>query len=302
MEAEPLERAVLLVCGGLVLIAAVVSAVGVSPAEVPPAEDYPVELPEHRAPTPTPVRAAPALPRTPPDGALTTRESGLAVWDIEAGSGASPVDGQVVQVDYVAWLENGTAIESTATRLDPMRFVMGAGLVPAGLGEGVRGMQLGGTRQLIVPPELAYGEEGVLNRVPANATLTYEVELTGLWNLPETPPTAEAWTALPDGVRIADVVMGTGRALGPRNAARFDYAMWANGALVASSYAGPRPMRARLGMDQLFAGWESGMVGMHVGGRRLIEVPAELGYGAEGQGEIPPNTPLVLEVVLHRVM
>ena len=69
-------------------------------------------------------------------------------------------------VDYVAWLENGIAIDATYSGADPHRFVVGAGTVIGGLDQGVRGMRVGGTRQLQVPADLAYGSQGVQNRIP----------------------------------------------------------------------------------------------------------------------------------------
>lgn len=302
MNVDQLERTVLLASGALVLAAAVVMAVGVSPAEVPPAEDYPVERPEDQAPPPKSVRKGPTAPQTPPAGAMRTLESGLGVWDIEVGTGPQPAEEQVVQIEYTAWIENGMAIESTSSGLDPMRFVVGRGLVPKGLEEGVRTMRVGGVRQLVAPAELAYGEEGVLNRVPANAVLTYEVELVDVWNVPEAPPVAADWSPGIGGVRIAELEVGTGRTVGDRSAVRMDYAMWANGTLVGTSFDDPRPMRARLGREQLLPAWESGLRGLRVGGRRLIEIPPELAYGGAGQGEIPANATLLLEVRLHRVL
>ena len=300
VEPLQLERMVLAGSATLMVAAAITMMVGVSPAEVPPAEDYEVVQAQDKSTPRKRKRAAPRPPQAAPG--YETLPSGLLVWDIERGPGPTPEEGQVVLVDYIAWLENKMAIETTSDGLDPLRFTVGAGLVPRGLEEGVAGMQVGGLRQLKAPPELAYGEEGVANRVPPGATLTYEVRLVDVWSLPEAPPTADAWSELPEGVRIAELTTGTGDVLTSRSAARFDYAMWANGVLVGSSFDKPRPMRARMGAGRLLPGWEAGMQDLRVGGHRLIEIPPELAYGSEGQGEIPPDATLLIEVRLRRVL
>ncbi|MEP6589896.1 MAG: FKBP-type peptidyl-prolyl cis-trans isomerase [Gemmatimonadota bacterium] len=61
------------------------------------------------------------------------------------------------------------------------------------------------------------------------------------------------------------------------------------------------PFRFPLGADRVIAGWEDGVVGMRVGGRRQLIVPAALGYGAKGSGPVPPNADLVFDITLVAV-
>ena len=89
-----------------------------------------------------------------------------------------PQVGVTVDVHYTGWLTNGTRFGSSLTSGIPLSFVLGSGTVIQGWEEGVLTMQVGGRRQLRIPPELGYGETGAgSGAIPPNATLIFEVEL-----------------------------------------------------------------------------------------------------------------------------
>jgi len=108
--------------------------------------------------------------------------SGLQYWDIAVGSGAAAAPGQTIKVHYTAWLTNGTKFFSSVDRRKPFTFQLGAGQVIKGWDEGIAGMQVGGKRQLRIPPELGYGARGIPGAIPHNATLIYDVELLAVDN------------------------------------------------------------------------------------------------------------------------
>ena len=114
----------------------------------------------------------------------TTTASGLQYEDSVPGTGATAMRGQTVTVHYTGWLyENGNAgrkFDSSKDRGDPFEFSLGAGSVIAGWDEGVQGMRVGGTRRLVIPPQLGYGARGAGGVIPPNATLLFEVELLGV--------------------------------------------------------------------------------------------------------------------------
>ncbi|HEY52355.1 MAG TPA: hypothetical protein G4N94_02745, partial [Caldilineae bacterium] len=87
-------------------------------------------------------------------------DSGLKMVDLEVGDGPEIKPGELASVHYTLWREDGEVVDSTLDRGRPFNFVLGAHQVIPGLEEGVAGMKVGGVRQLVVPPELAYGEEG----------------------------------------------------------------------------------------------------------------------------------------------
>ncbi len=114
---------------------------------------------------------------------MQTTPSGLQYEDTVTGSGAEAKAGQDVTVHYTGWLyENGAAgrkFDSSKDRNDPFEFSLGAGMVIRGWDEGVQGMKVGGTRRLVIPPQLGYGARGAGGVIPPNATLLFEVELLG---------------------------------------------------------------------------------------------------------------------------
>ncbi len=112
---------------------------------------------------------------------MISTDSGLQFNDIELGEGATATAGHTVSVHYTGWLFNngvqGAKFDSSKDRREPFEFGLGEGMVIQGWDEGVQGMKVGGTRQLVIPPELAYGARGAGSVIPPNATLMFEVEL-----------------------------------------------------------------------------------------------------------------------------
>lgn len=100
----------------------------------------------------------------------------MVVDDIKIGTGAEVAAGDVVSVHYVGQLQSGQEFDSSKKRGDPLEFTVGAGQVIQGWEEGVVGMQVGGERVLVIPPEKAYGEAGI-GPIPGGATLVFSIEL-----------------------------------------------------------------------------------------------------------------------------
>ncbi len=109
----------------------------------------------------------------------STEIAGLQSKDIIVGAGDEALPGKEVTVNYTGVFTDGTKFDSSLDRGVPFTFVLGSGLVIKGWDQGVEGMKVGGKRILIVPPELAYGDQAV-GPIPANSTLIFEIELLGV--------------------------------------------------------------------------------------------------------------------------
>ncbi len=110
----------------------------------------------------------------------TRTDSGLQYIDVKPGVEKMPEQGQTVIVHYTGTLADGTKFDSSRDRKDPFKFKLGVGQVIKGWDEGISTMKIGGQRQLIIPPELGYGENGAGGVIPPNATLHFDVELIGV--------------------------------------------------------------------------------------------------------------------------
>ena len=109
--------------------------------------------------------------------------AGLVKTDTVVGKGKQAVAGKTVEVHYTGWLHDAAAKDKRGKQFDssrgrgPFSFPLGGGRVIKGWDEGVAGMNVGGKRVLIIPPELGYGARGAGGVIPPNATLVFEVEL-----------------------------------------------------------------------------------------------------------------------------
>lgn len=117
---------------------------------------------------------------------MITTKNGLQFLDTTTGTGIEATTGKSVTVHYTGWLYNdsvqGAKFDSSKDRGDPFVFSLGAGMVIKGWDEGVAGMKIGGTRTLVIPPEMGYGARGAGGVIPPNATLRFEVELLDVSN------------------------------------------------------------------------------------------------------------------------
>ena len=117
-------------------------------------------------------------PQPTASGKTITTMDGLQVTDTTVGTGTVAQVGDYVTVNYTGTLDDGTVFDSSLKPgRTPFGFLLGAGQVIKGLDEGVVGMKIGGTRELVIPPSLGYGSQGAGTVIPPNATLHFTVTL-----------------------------------------------------------------------------------------------------------------------------
>lgn len=106
-----------------------------------------------------------------------------------------------------------------------------------------------------------------------------------------------ASTRTTTGLYYRDLAVGTGATVAAGQTIAVRYTGWlANGTQFDGTAPGGPTASFRIGVGQLIAGWDQGIPGMRVGGRRQLILPPALGYGAQGSGPIPPNAILVFNV------
>ena len=216
--------------------------------------------------------AAPASSDT-----LTTTSSGLKYADLVVGTGDSPAVTDLVTVHYTGTLDNGTVFDASRQHGGPASFPLNR--VIKGWTEGVSTMKVGGTRKLVIPPDLAYGAQGAGSGViPPNATLTFIVELL------EVPK-----------VKIEDTQVGTGATAKDGDQLTVKY----TGKLQDGTVFDSSVFELTLGAGEVIPGWDQGLLGMQVGGKRTLTIPPSLAYGEQGAGSaIPPNATLTFDIEL----
>jgi peptidylprolyl isomerase len=185
----------------------------------------------------------------------------------------------MVTVHYTGTLQDGTVFDASRMHGGPVSFPLNR--VIKGWTEGVGSMKVGGTRRLVIPPDLGYGNRAQ-GSIPANSTLTFIVELL---DIPK--------------VKIEETQVGTGAEAAPGKTLSVFYTGKLDNGKVFDSNVGKAPMTFQLGGGQLIPGFEQGVTGMKAGGKRTITIPPALGYGEQGAGDaVPPNSALVFEIEL----
>jgi FKBP-type peptidyl-prolyl cis-trans isomerase FkpA len=129
------------------------------------------------------IAACGGKPSAVPTSGVNTMQS----MELKAGTGDSVTAGKIAVVQYTGWLyeasakdNKGKQFDSSRTTGQPFRFPVGTGQVIKGWDQGVLGMEVGESRRLIIPADLAYGDSGAGNVIPPGATLVFDIDLVAV--------------------------------------------------------------------------------------------------------------------------
>jgi peptidylprolyl isomerase len=257
----------------------------------------------------------PIIPKGPPP-------EFLALADLIEGIGQFPEAGKKLTVQYVGYdYETGKKFASSWDEGKPFTFTFGKGEAIQGWEEGLEGLEGGDRRELVVPPELTKGS--VPPGIPQGKTVVFVVEMVPKESgskkkaeeeEPKPPPTAKSQgkskpkVEVPKGpppkkLVIKDLEEGKGPAAKAGDEVSVDYVgvLYSNGKQFDASWDRGEAFTFGLGENAVIQGWEQGVEGMKVGGRRELIIPPELAYGSEGGGTIPPNSTLVFVIDLTAI-
>ncbi len=248
---------------------------------------------------------------------VVTLDSGLKYFDDSLGTGREVMQDELVTIHFSGWfikdttnlfsdwtkdeLRNSTMIGNSKLRNQPVKFVVGSNSFINGVDEGCIGMKIGGTRTIIIPANLAYGEEGI-GPIPPNSDLKLVIELIDvkerivveMWDVDSTK-----LTVTESGLQYSIITEGEGENADSGNVVTVHYSGFlADGTKFDSSVERDEPFSFLLGVGQVIPGWEEGLKLMNKGSKVRLVIPPELGYGGLSAGTIPPNSTLIFDVEL----
>jgi peptidylprolyl isomerase len=252
--------------------------------------------------------AAPA----PAINAASAALNALQAIDTTVGTGLEAAPGKIVIVHYSGWLrdpqaadQHGKAFDSSIGR-GPFSFPLGAHRVIPGWDQGVAGMKIGGKRTLLIPAAMAYGSRGAGAVIPPDADLVFDVELLDVVT-PQPKPVVEV-SKFP--LEKIDRKVGKGVEAKPGQQISVHYTGWLLNPKAKDQHGKEfdsskkrGPFEFNLGAGEVIAGWDQGVVGMKVGGKRTLVIPSPMAYGPTnvGNGLIPPNSDLIFDVELLKI-
>lgn len=159
-------------------LCAILGLAGCSNSNSPEADAPNTESAQPAKTTAQPVDSPDAGASAPNSAGEVETPSGLRITEVVAGTGASPKPTDVVLVHYHGTFLDGSVFDSSVDRGEPARFPLNR-VIPCWT-EGLQRMKAGGKSRLVCPPNIAYGAQGAPPRIPANATLIFDVELIGI--------------------------------------------------------------------------------------------------------------------------
>lgn len=254
----------------------------------------------------------------------------LKVVTVSEGDGPALKKGDIAQVNYLGQVWDGKEpFDQSFGKDKPFDVTIGAGQVIKGWDQGLEGKKVGSRLELVIPPDLGYGDQGSGEKIKANATLVFVVDIVKGTTVPVSAtgkevPQADA--ALPkvgtntDGKEVSVTVPKDGTAptklvsnyvLESADGAvvkdtdsvvvKFHGKTWKDDKTFESTYSTDQSVTWPLA-ELSVKGLKDGIVGKKVGSRVLLVIPPDQGFGDKEQGTIPANSTLVFSLDILAVV
>lgn len=244
------------------------------------------------------------------DKPVETTASGLKVIRINKvdKNAIKAENGDNIEVHYTGYFEDGKIFDSSVRRGEPIQFTLGKGQVIKGWEEGLSMLSTGEKARIIIPYQLAYGENGRPPAIPAKANLIFDVELISV-HKPVVPVAFDTkgkdTLKTSSGLKYIVVQKADKKAIKAENGktVKVHYSgYFEDGKMFDSSVQRGTPFEFKLGSGMVIKGWDEGVALMHVGEKIRFLIPYQLAYGENGYpGAIPPKSNLIFDVELLEV-
>jgi peptidylprolyl isomerase len=236
---------------------------------------------------------------------VITTASGLKyimLKENKAGEQVTP--GSKASVHYSGYFTNGKMFDSSVERNQPFTLKVGVGQVIKGWDEGLTLLRKGEKAKLIIPYQLAYGEQGRPPVIPEKSDLIFDVEIIDVQKI--VAPVLYDVKNLEAKKTASGLIYyevnrsaSTNRAV-PGKTVKVHYSGYlADGKMFDSSVERGEPIEFPLGQGQVIPGWEEGIALMNVGDKLRLVIPYNLAYGEQGRAPIiPAKADLTFDVEL----
>ncbi|XP_008296724.1 peptidyl-prolyl cis-trans isomerase FKBP10-like [Stegastes partitus] len=196
------------------------------------------------------------------------------------------VVGDYIRYHYNGSFLNGVTFDSSYQRNSTYNTYIGMGYIIAGMDQALQGVCTGERRRVIIPPHLAYGEQGAGNVIPPSAVLVFDIHVIDFHNPNDTV-----------GIQILHRPELCNDTTAVNDLVHYHYnCTLVDGTLLFSSHDYENVQDAVLGSDKVIDGLDEGLRGMCAGEKRLITVPPHLGHGERGATGVPSSAVLVFDI------
>lgn len=232
-------------------------------------------------------------------------ESGLQYKIIKQGTGLQPNVGDLVAVHYKGFLSDNQQFDNSYTKGEPLEFNHGVGQVINGWDEVLNLFRAGTKAIVVIPPALGYGSMET-DKIPANSTLIFEIELLQVVRqIPIEPFDTELIQAIisEDGIMFYPLSSNKGAKPDSSKIVTFHFTGFLpNGKIFDSSVITGAPEKIRIGDPSVIKGINIALMLMRKGEKARFVIPSKLAYGSKGYSTlIPPNTDLTFDIELIEI-